>query len=261
MQWINTPKKQYTSIIHGKWQHEETVATASFASTYVIVKNLSQAEYLCNYILNGGDKLEFQQKFKNAISQDFDPDTMLERVGLANQTTMLKGETQEIGKMLERTMIKKYGAENINEHFMLMDTICDATQERQDAMYKLTANGTEGVDLIIVVGGLNSSNTSHLQEISELKNIPSYWVDSPARINLETGSILHKTSWGELKETENWLPDGPVRIGVTSGASTPDRTVEDVLDKVFRLKDPSFTGIVDKDVGQMEKNWDDHEEI
>jgi len=120
-------------------------------------------------------------------------------------------------------------------------------------MYKLTANGTESTDMILVVGGFNSSNTSHLQEIGEHKNIPTFWIDSAARINCQTNSILHKTSWGELMETNNWLPEGPVRIGVTSGASTPDRTVEDVLDKVFKIKDPSFTGVVPKQIQLKER--------
>eukprot|EP01023_Acetabularia_acetabulum_P009603 TRINITY_DN14336_c0_g1_i1.p1 TRINITY_DN14336_c0_g1~~TRINITY_DN14336_c0_g1_i1.p1 ORF type:complete len:494 (+),score=99.89 TRINITY_DN14336_c0_g1_i1:50-1483(+) len=254
-------RKECTSIIHGKWQHEETVATASFAKRYVIVKNIPEAEYLCDYLINGGNKEEFLAKFKNAMSEDFDPDTMLQRVGLANQTTMLKGETEQIGKMLEKAVLMKFGPDKINEHFMIMDTICDATQERQDAMYKLTENGTKDVDMILVVGGFNSSNTSHLQEIAEHKNIPSFWIDSAARINVQTNQVLHKTSWGELVETNNWLPEGPIKIGITSGASTPDRTVEDVLDKVFKIKDPSFTGIVPKQMQLQDKQWDDHEEI
>lgn len=239
-------RKSFTSVIHGKYSHEETVATASFANQYIIVKDLAEAQYLCDYITHGGDRDAFMAKFAKAMSQGFDPDQDLDKVGLANQTTMLKGETLAIGKMLENTMLNKYGPTELSKHFYVMETICDATQERQDALYKM--NEDDSLDVFLVVGGFNSSNTSHLQEIVEHKGrIPSYWVDSAARINVEKNTILHKTAIGELKETEHWLPEGPITIGVTSGASTPDRAVEEVLERVFRTRDPSFAGIAPKE--------------
>ncbi|WP_330203369.1 4-hydroxy-3-methylbut-2-enyl diphosphate reductase [Cyanobacterium sp. Dongsha4] len=225
-------KKEYTSIIHGKYKHEETVATSSFAGTYLVVLNMKEAQYVCNYILNGGDKLEFLNKFKNAYSEGFDPDVDLVRVGIANQTTMLKSETEAIGKLFEQTMIKKYNPAELNEHFMSFNTICDATQERQDAMLDLVE---EKLDLMVVIGGFNSSNTTHLQEIAIENQIPSYHIDSCDRI-LEGNKIEHKPLDKDLEIQENWLPEGKIIVGITSGASTPDKVVEDVIEKIFALK-------------------------
>ncbi|MFH7241846.1 MAG: 4-hydroxy-3-methylbut-2-enyl diphosphate reductase [Spirulina sp.] len=225
-------KKDHTSIIHGKYNHEETVATSSFAGKYLIVLNLEQAEYVANYILNGGNREEFMAKFGKACSAGFDPDTDLDRIGIANQTTMLKGETEQIGKLFEHTMLKKYGPQTLNDHFLSFNTICDATQERQDAMFKLV---DEKLDVMVVIGGYNSSNTTHLQEIAVERNIPSYHIDSASRIG-PGNRIEHKLLHGEMTVTENWLPAGPLVVGVTSGASTPDRSVEDTIERIFAIK-------------------------
>jgi 4-hydroxy-3-methylbut-2-en-1-yl diphosphate reductase len=225
-------KGDFTSIIHGKYNHEETVATSSFAGKYLIVLNLQQAEYVADYILNGGNREEFITKFAKSFSAGFDPDIDLERVGIANQTTMLKGETEQIGKLFEHTMMKKYGPIELNQHFQSFNTICDATQERQDAMFELVE---EKLDLMVVIGGFNSSNTTHLQEIAEERQIPSYHIDCVERI-LSGESIEHRQLNGELQITENWLPAGEILVGITSGASTPDKVVEDVIEKIFELK-------------------------
>jgi len=225
-------KRDYTSIIHGQYKHEETVATSSFADKYLIVLNLHEAEYVSNYILHGGDKAEFLAKFSKAYSSGFDPDSDLERVGIANQTTMLKTETENIGKLFEKTMMRKFGPENLNEHFQSFNTICDATQERQDAMLSLV---DEKLDLMLVIGGFNSSNTTHLQEIAIDKNIPSYHIDCAERI-LPGNRIEHKPLGGDLVVTEGWLPDGKIVVGVTSGASTPDKAVEDAIDRILTMK-------------------------
>jgi 4-hydroxy-3-methylbut-2-enyl diphosphate reductase len=230
-------KREYTSIIHGKYNHEETIATSSFAGKYLIVLNMAQAEYVANYILHGGDREEFMVKFAKACSAGFDPDVDLERLGIANQTTMLKSETEQIGKLFERTMMKKYGPANLNDHFQSFNTICDATQERQDAMLELVE---QKQDLMIVIGGFNSSNTTHLQEIAEEQGIPSYHIDSVARIISGT-RISHRQLNGQLTITENWLPEGKITVGVTSGASTPDKVVEDAIAKLFDLKASTAT--------------------
>ncbi len=181
-------KKDCTSIIHGKYNHEETVATSSFANKYLIVLNLREAEYVSDYILNGGNREEFLAKFSKAYSAGFDPDRDLEQIGIANQTTMLKTETEQIGKLFEKTMMRKYGPDKLNQHFQSFNTICDATQERQDAMISLVE---EKLDLMLVIGGFNSSNTTHLQEMTVEHNIPSYHIDCAERI-LSGNRIEHK---------------------------------------------------------------------
>jgi 4-hydroxy-3-methylbut-2-en-1-yl diphosphate reductase len=225
-------KKDHTSIIHGKYNHEETVATSSFAGKYLVVLNMAEANYICNYILQGGDRQEFLAKFSKSHSEGFDPDTDLERVGIANQTTMLKTETEEIGKLFERAMMKKYSTAELNEHFLSFNTICDATQERQDAMFDLVE---EKLDLMMVIGGFNSSNTTHLQEISIDRQIPSYHIDSAERI-LSGNRLEHQPLGQDLMVTENWLPAGEITVGITSGASTPDKVVEEVIKLIFAQK-------------------------
>lgn len=225
-------KKQYTSIIHGKYNHEETVATSSFAGKYLVLLNLAEAEYVASYILHGGNREEFLAKFANAYSANFDPERDLECVGIANQTTMLKSETEQIGKLFERTMMQKYGPAHLHEHFQSFNTICDATQERQDAMIRLLE---EKLDLMVVIGGFNSSNTTHLQEMAIERGIPSYHIDSSDRI-LEGNKIEHKPLNKDLEIATQWLPEGETIVGVTSGASTPDRVVEEVIQKIFAQK-------------------------
>lgn len=232
-------KKEHTSIIHGKYNHEETVATSSFAGKYLIVLNLEQAQYVADYILNGGNREEFMAKFEKATSTGFDPDADLQRIGIANQTTMLKGETEQIGKLFERAMLKKYGPQALNDHFLSFNTICDATQERQDAMFGLVE---QKLDLMVVIGGYNSSNTTHLQEIAVERNIPSFHIDSAARIG-PGNRIEHKLLHGDLTVTEHWLPAGPITVGVTSGASTPDRSVEEAIERILTIKADMVTAL------------------
>ncbi|MCC7430154.1 4-hydroxy-3-methylbut-2-enyl diphosphate reductase [bacterium] len=233
-------KSDFTALIHGKFKHEESIATSSRAKKYLILLNIEEAKWVCDFILNDGKTEDFKQKFAKASSENFAPETDLVKVGIANQTTMLSSESLEIAKMFERAMMKKYGAENLNEHFLSFDTICNATQERQDAVTKLVK---EKLDLIIVIGGFNSSNTSHLLEIGELKNIKSFHIDSKERIfGLE--QIEHKTLDGKIVQTKNWLPEKEIlNIGITSGASTPDILVEEVIKKIVTLRNEKIAGV------------------
>ena len=227
-------KHTFSSIIHGKVKHEETLATSSFAGTYLVVLDLEEAQYVADYILGKGDRDDFIKRFAKACSPGFDPDRDLERLGVANQTTMLKSETEEIGRLFERTMLSKYGPTQLNDHFLAFNTICDATQERQDAMFSLV---DEPLDLMVVIGGFNSSNTTHLQEIAVSRGIRSFHIDTPERIDVGSNSIEHKPLASDLCREGDFLPEGPVRVGITSGASTPDRAVEEVIEKLMQLSE------------------------
>lgn len=222
-----------TSIIHGKWKHEETIATASFADEYLIVLNMDEAKYVSDYILNDGNRPEFMQKFKDAMSANFDPDVHLQAIGVANQTTMLKTETRAIGKLFETTMMQKFGSAELSKRFVSFDTICDATQERQDAMVELLAED-EKPDLMLVIGGFNSSNTSHLQEMAEHADVTSYWVDRPECVG-PGNEIRYRTADNKEHIAKDWLPSEHITIGLTSGASTPNKVVEDVVERVFMI--------------------------
>lgn len=225
-------KQHFTAIIHGKYNHEETVATASRAKCYLIVLNMEEAHWVANYILQGGSRTEFFQRFGQSCSANFDPEVHLERIGVANQTTMLKGETERIGKLFEQTMLQKYGPDQLDQHFSSPgDTICDATQERQDAMLQMV---TEPLDRMIVIGGFNSSNTTHLQEIAIEKGLISYHIDGPDCLDPEHNRLHHKPlGQKQTQVQEQWLPAAPTVIGVTAGASTPDRVVDQVMERIF----------------------------
>jgi len=230
-------KESVTSIIHGKAWHEETKATSSQARAYgsghyLVVFNLAETDYVCNYIVHGGNKREFLEKFKGAYSEGFDPELHLQAVGVANQTTMLRGETEEVQRRFKTAMEQKYGAANITEHFRFFDTICGATQDRQDALQKLLR---EPMNLLIVIGGYNSSNTSHLAEMGEAK-LPTYFIKNAAK--MESDKLIHHYDQHAKKEIEtcDWLPSGKITVGITAGASCPNNLIEDVIHRLFELR-------------------------
>ncbi len=240
-------KEHVTSIIHGKAKHEETKATTSQARAYgsghyLVVYNLAETDYVCNYILNGGDKQEFLKKFEGAYSAGFDPDLHLQAVGVANQTTMLRGETEEVQRRFKAVMEKKYGTEKIADHFRFFDTICGATQDRQDALEKMLH---QPPSLLIVIGGYNSSNTSHLAEMGEAK-LPTYFIKNAAKME-STRLIRHYNQHKkEEVETRDWLPTGPLTVGITAGASCPNNLIEDTIRRLFELRGISVQELLKK---------------
>ncbi|MFQ5650316.1 MAG: 4-hydroxy-3-methylbut-2-enyl diphosphate reductase [bacterium] len=239
-------KNGYTSIIHGKFFHEETIATSSQAlqypdGKYLIVRNLGETERVCEHILNGGDREAFSASFRQATSPHFDPDTDLSKVGVANQTTMLSSESLAIADLLRKAMVEKYGAESLDSHYQTFDTICSATQDRQDAVLELVEN--HRLDLMLVVGGFNSSNTNHLAEISS-KYTTTYHIDDPACI-LQDGQIRHKRIGSQdIAVCKDWLPPDEIVLGITAGASTPNNKIGEVIERVMRLRGVDVQEIV-----------------
>jgi len=231
-------KAEMTSLIHGKYAHEEAIATASMCETYLIIKDMKQAEEIASYILQEPGCLtdeELLAKYKHAASAHFDPKKHLKKIGIANQTTMYKKETQAIGRLFEKTMIAAYGPDNIKDRFAAFDTICDATQVRQDAITELSEAEAD-LDFILVVGGWDSSNTAHLLEIPIEAGLTGFHVNVASCIRPDN-SIEHRDVEGNILVTENFLPlDRPARIGVTSGASTPDSVVQECLEQIMLLK-------------------------
>jgi 4-hydroxy-3-methylbut-2-enyl diphosphate reductase len=224
----------YTSIIHGKVWHEETQATASqavqFGGPYLVVYNDDETERVCDYIRNGGDRDAFLETFSRAVSEGFDPDRDLQRVGVANQTTMLMSESLEIERMLKAAMRDRYGDAALADRFQAFDTICSATQDRQDAVVALLRD--KPIDLMIVIGGYNSSNTCNLARICA-DSRPTFHIADPGCI-VSPDAIRHRPV-GTKSEVvaSGWLPaTGPVSIGLTSGASTPDNLVGAVVAKL-----------------------------
>jgi 4-hydroxy-3-methylbut-2-enyl diphosphate reductase len=227
----------YTVIIHGKHYHEETRATASQALThaggqYLCVRDVAETELVCEFIRGTVTAADLMAKLGEGASPDFDPAIHLERVGLANQTTMLMSETLKVQATLRRGMVDRYGEDGLESRFRAFDTICSATQERQDAVLEILDAG--GLDLMVVIGGYNSSNTQALARMCAPR-VQTYYIDSPDCVG--TTGIRHRAVGAhEESLAEAWLPDGDVRIGVTAGASTPDSVVGETIERILALR-------------------------
>jgi 4-hydroxy-3-methylbut-2-enyl diphosphate reductase len=233
----------FTAVIHGKYRHEETRATASQAlkfpqGRYLIVLDREEAALVCDYIRQGGDRAAFLARFATASSPGFDPDVDLARIGCANQTTMLMSESLEIGEMFREAMRDRYGDETTAAHFRTFDTICSATQERQDAVEALL--NAESLHLMIVVGGYNSSNTCNLARICAAR-VPTYHIADPDCL-VSGERVKHRPigapSTAQTTEAiaEDWLPrSGPLMVGLTAGASTPNNIVGQVIETLARF--------------------------
>jgi 4-hydroxy-3-methylbut-2-enyl diphosphate reductase len=233
-------KEDFTIIIHGKHYHEETRATFSHSKIHgpsLIVRNLEETKYLADVILGERSKEEFYSYFDGKYSEGFDFEKDLQKIGVVNQTTMLASETQEIADLLKSTMIKKYGLQNLSAHFAdTRDTLCYATYDNQEATYGLLESPA---DFAIVVGGYNSSNTSHIVELCEDK-VPTYFISSAEKI-ISKNSIKHFDIHSKAEiHSEKFVPaKEKVNILLTSGASCPDSVVDQVLNKIHSFFEKS----------------------
>ena len=238
----------FTALIHGKYYHEETRATASQVAkhpggTYLVVRNMEQARDLCDYIEGRGLSREaFLDMYRRQAGPGFDPDRHLQRIGVANQTTMLARESQAIGEEVGQAMARRFGVAHRASHFRTFDTICSATQDRQDAVNELLR---EPLDLMLVVGGYNSSNTISLAALCA-ERVATYHVSDAACLDVQRGSIHHVPSGGTGEvETAGWLAaQGPLRVGITAGASTPNNKIGEAVARVLATRgiDPATVG-------------------
>jgi 4-hydroxy-3-methylbut-2-enyl diphosphate reductase len=229
----------FTSLIHGKHYHEETRATASQVSKYpgshyLVVRDMTEAKVVCDYIEGRGDREAFLSTFAQSVSPGFDPDRDLRQVGVANQTTMLARESLAIAVEVGNAMARAHGEEYRAQHFRSFDTICSATQDRQDAVKELLE---EPLDVMLVVGGYNSSNTLSLAAICA-ERVTTYHVEDASCLDAEAGVIRHRPiGRSEEIETAGWLlGPGPVRVGITAGASTPNNKIGDAVARVFQSR-------------------------
>ena len=224
----------YTAIIHGKHWHEETKATASqvtkyAAGRYLVVLRMAEARLVCDFIEGRRSVTEVASHFGKSVSPGFDFERDLVRVGLANQTTMLSGESLAIAEEFRQSMLRRYGEEELAEHYRTFDTICSATQERQDAVVRLL---DEPLDLMLVVGGYNSSNTCHLAALVQSKSVPVYHIEDADCLDSQAGTIRHQPVGRKAEQVDaGWLAGARI-IGITAGASTPNNKVGETLFRV-----------------------------
>ena len=230
----------FTALIHGKSFHEETRATASQASThaggqYIVVRDMTEARIVCNYIEQSPSALTrdaFIAHFASKAAPGFDPDRDLVKVGVANQTTMLATESLAIAAEVGRSLEKRYGADQLPAHFRSFDTICSATQERQDAVLEMMRNPP---DVMVVIGGYNSSNTNHLAHLCR-EYTDAYHIADATCIDPVRGTIRHKPELAaDAPEVEvtDWLPSGKLTIGITAGASTPNVKIGETIERIL----------------------------
>jgi 4-hydroxy-3-methylbut-2-en-1-yl diphosphate reductase len=224
----------FTAVIHGKHYHEETKATASQVmkypgGRYLVVRDMNDARMICDFIERETDPAVLQAHFSRAVSAGFDFRRDLVRAGVANQTTMLSGESLAIADEIRKSMIRRYGPAELDQHFRSFDTICSATQERQDAIIALLQ---EPLDLMVVVGGYNSSNTCHLAALVHQHGIPTYHIEDADAIDIETGAIRYQAIGTKSEVTaRDWLGSSQ-SIGITAGASTPNNKVGETIARI-----------------------------